>query len=214
MSYEAASQATAAASLDVNIDKQRLGAVYAKALLGATEPRQASETVVSELDSLVDDVLQQFPEFEIALASPRVLPNEKIQLIDRVLGGRASDTLLDFLKVVARHGRLDCIRHIRSAARAEFNRLRNRLSVQVTTAEPLSHPLRERIVYQLQTRFGREIDLECRVDAEILGGLVVRIGDTIYDSSIANELDRLKQETLEKTITQIRESTDRFALTS
>lgn len=212
MSHEPSSQAVSAA-LDVNIDKQRLGAIYAKALLGATDARQASESVLNELDSLVDDVLHRFPDFEMALASPRVLAEEKAQLLDRVLGGRASDGLLDFLKVVARHGRLDCLRHIRSAARAEYNRLRRRLSVQVTTAEPLSNPLRDQIMSQLQSRFGCEIDLVCRVDAAILGGLVVRIGDTIYDASIANELARLKQETLDKTFTQIREATERFALT-
>lgn len=212
MSHEPSSQAVSAA-LDVNIDKQRLGAIYAKALLGATEPRQASESVLSELDSLVDDVLARFPDLEMALSSPRVLADEKAQLLDRVLGGRASDSLLDFLKVVARHGRLDCLRHIRAAARAEYNRLRQRLSVQVTTAEPLSNAMRDQIVSQLQSRFGRDIDLESRIDASILGGLVVRIGDTIYDASIANELARLKQETLDKTISQIREATERFALT-
>ena len=80
--------------------KQQIAAVYAKALLGATENAQTTDAVVAELDSLVDDVLAKFPDFEITIGSPRVSPEEKIQVLDRVLGGRASEQLLVFLKVL------------------------------------------------------------------------------------------------------------------
>ena len=125
-------------SSGANIDKQLLGAVYAKALLAVTEKSGSSHEVLGELEALVGRVLPQSPDFEEALASPRILPEEKAALLDRTLAGRVSDTLLDFLKVVGRHGRLDCIRQIREAARGEYNRMRNRLSVTATTAEPLS----------------------------------------------------------------------------
>ena len=123
-----------------------------------------------------------------------------------------SDALLTFLKVVGRHGRLDCIRQIRWAARGELNRIRDRVPVQVTTAEPLNNELRQRIIDQLQHKLGRQVDLQCRVDAEILGGLVVRVGDTVFDASVANRLARLKEETINKTSLTFRESIDRFAV--
>ncbi|MCA9169550.1 MAG: ATP synthase F1 subunit delta [Planctomycetales bacterium] len=199
---------------EVNIDKQRLGAIYAKALLGAMEPQGRSEEVVGELDALIDEALQIAPQLELTLASPRVAVNEKSNLLDRVFGGRLSDSILTFLKVLARHGRLDCLRQIRRAAHDELNRLRNRLSVAVTTAEPIQDEMRERIRGQLQTKLGRDVVLECRVDPEIVGGMIVRIGDTVYDSSIANKLAKIKEETLNKTALQLREATDRFAVSS
>ena len=199
---------------EVNIDKQRLGAIYAKALLGAMEPHGRSEEVVGELDALIDEALQIAPQLELTLASPRVAVNEKSNLLDRVFGGRLSDSILTFLKVLARHGRLDCLRQIRRAAHDELNRLRNRLSVAVTTAEPIQDEMRERIRGQLQTKLGRDVVLECRVDPEIVGGMIVRIGDTVYDSSIANKLAKIKEETLNKTALQLREATDRFAVSS
>jgi F-type H+-transporting ATPase subunit delta len=202
------------AANDVSIDKQRLGSIYAKAILGASEARSNSDAMVEELDALVDQVLKPFPDFEAALASPRISFAEKSGLLDRVFAGRISDQLLTFLKVVGQHGRLDCIRDIRRAAHDELNRLRQRISVRVTTAEPLSNPLQERIRQQLQAKLGREIELHCTVDSDLIGGLMVRVGDTVYDGSVANQLARLKQDAINKTILQFREATDRFTVSS
>ena len=201
------------AATEFDIDKQRLGSTYAKAFLAAAEKQSVElEAIVEELDSLVDDVLKRFPGFEATLASSRVPPAEKEQLLDRVFQGRASETLLTFLKVVGGHGRLDCLRQIRAAARTELNRLRGRVAVQVTTAESLTDELRTQIVNKLQESTGVPVDLHCKVDPAIIGGLVVRVGDTVYDSSVLNQLAQLKRETLGKTFNQLRDSTDRFAV--
>lgn len=199
---------------EVNIDKQRLGEVYAKALLAAAEPQQMSETVVEELEAVVDEVLQLSPRLEATLGAPRVAIGEKEDLLNRILGGRVSDLLLRFLKVVGRHGRLDCVRHIRSAARKELNSMRNRRQVQLTTAEPLNDDQRHSIQDQLQRKMSCDVDLQCVVDPDILGGLIIRIGDTVFDSSVANRLARLRQETLPKTFSQLRDALDRFVVSS
>ena len=123
-----------------------------------------------------------------------------------------SQDLLTFLKIVGRRGRLDCLRPIRRAARAELNRLRQRVAVQVTTAVPLPEPLQQRITQRLEVQLGSPIDLQCRLDPRVIGGLVVRVGDTIYDGSVANQLARMKQDTISKTVHQLREALDRFAI--
>ena len=198
---------------EVNIDKQRLGVVYAHALIGAAEKQQASaDELVDELESLVNDVLSRFPDLEATLASPRIAPAEKEQLLDRVFGGRASEGLLTFLKVVGRHGRLDCLRQIRTAAREELNRLRGRISVIVTTASAVDEGLKSQIASKLEASTGLPVNLECRVDSSIIGGLIIRVGDTVYDSSVRNQLAQLKRDTLNKTYEQLRDSTDRFAV--
>ena len=199
---------------EVNIDKQRLGAVYAKALLAAMEAQGRSEEVVGELDALIDEALQAVPDLELTLASPRISVDDKSNLLDRVFGGRFTDSTLTFLKVLARHGRLDCLRQIRRAAQNELNELRQRVAVSVTTAATIQDELRQRIQSHLQAKLGREVVLDCRVDPTIIGGLIVRVGDTVYDSSIANQLARMKEETLNKTALQLRESIDRFAVSS
>jgi F-type H+-transporting ATPase subunit delta len=195
-----------------DIDKQRLGSIYATALLGAASSDRPADDLVDELGSLVDDVLTPFPNLEQTLASPRISSADKEGLLDRIFAGRASESLLTFLKVVAANGRLDCLREIRTAAHEELNRIHGRVAVTVTTAESIDENLRGQIVNQLQVATGTPVDLRCRVDAGIIGGMVVRVGDTVYDSSVVNQLARLKRDALGKTFNQLRETIDRFAV--
>ena len=198
-------------SSDTDISRQQLGGVYAKALLGASEKAGNSDQVVDELGSLVDDVFGKVDGLESVLSSPRLSVDEKLGVLDRVFGERMSNDLLTFLKVVCQHGRLDCIRQVYQAARNELNRMRDRVEVLVTTAEPIDDGLSGRIAEVLRGTLKRDVELRCEVDAEIVGGLVVRVGDTVYDGSVSNKLARLREETIQKTVQQIREDSDRFA---
>lgn len=198
-------------SSDTDISRQQLGATYAKALLGASEKAGNSDQVIDELGSLVEDVFDNVDGLESALASPRLSVDEKLGVLDRVFGERMSGDLLTFLKVVCQHGRLDCIRQVYQAARHELNNMRGRVEVRVTTAEQIDSALSDRIAEVLRGALKKDVDLRCEVDAEIVGGLVVRVGDTVYDGSVSNKLARLREETIQKTVQQLREESDRFA---
>lgn len=192
--------------------EQYLGAVYAKALLGAAEKAGNAELVLGELNAFVDEVLVKVTNLEATLASPRVGFDAKAAMLDKALGGHVSGELLNFLKVVARHGRFDCIRSVRYAARQRLNELRGRVEVFLRAAEPMNQDSRELVVNRLQAVLGKEVELLVDVDSELIGGIVLRIGDTVYDASVANRLVRLKDELLFKTGQQLRDNLDRFAL--
>jgi F-type H+-transporting ATPase subunit delta len=198
---------------EMDIDRQKLGAIYARALLGAGEKAGVSERMVDELGSLVDEVFARTPGLESMLSSPRISVEEKLGILDRVFGSRMSLELLTFLKVVCQHGRLDCLRQIRQAARMELNSLRGRVEVRVTTAEEIDEGLAARIIEVLHASLKVEVDLVREVDPSILGGLIVRVGDTLYDGSVRNRLVRLRGETIERTVRQLREAADRLVVT-
>lgn len=194
-----------------DIGKQQIAAVYAKALISASEKTGKTDEVLSEFDSLVDDVLVAFPGFEGTLSSPRLSPDEKLALIDRVFGGRASEEMKTFLKVLCQHGRLDCLSEIRNQAHKIRNGLRNRVAVQVTTAHPLSDQQREQIVHELQVKMSCEVDLAQEVDEEIIGGLVVRVGDTVVDGSVRNRLAQMQVKAVQRVVEQIHGDNEKFA---
>ena len=194
-----------------DIGKQQIAAVYAKALLGAAENAHTTDAVVEELDSFVDDVLTRFPHFEIVIGSPRISQDEKTQLIDRVLGSRASENLLVFLKVLNQHERLDCLRQIRGEVRRQFNELRNRVEVEVTTAHGLPDDLRQQIIDKLRERLGCEVDLTAKTEESLIGGLVVRVGDTVVDGSVRNKLAQMRGQAVQRVVEQIHEQGARFA---
>ena len=191
---------------------QHLGDVYAKALLGVTEAAKNTDEVLAEFDSFVQDVLDRLPDFDGLLCSPRVAHAEKEALLDRAFAGRMSKQLLNFLKVVSRHGRLDCVRAMRSSFKRLNDELRGRVAVSVTTAQPLSAEEIALVTSRLQSRVGREVVLNADVDSEVLGGIIVRIGDTVYDGSVRNQLEKMRQDTLSQTLDKLRRNVDRVLI--
>ena len=192
-------------------EHQHVGTTYAQALVRAGEKAGVSDIVVAELESMVRDVFDRLPKFEAALVSPRIAFEHKELLLDRALSGRAHPLLLNFLKVVARRGRFNCLRAISRAAREEFRRLRGRVEVRVESAQPLDDPTQTLIAQQLCATLGREVDLQLSVSPEIVAGLIIRVGDTVYDGSVSNRLARLRDEIVERSNQKIRSQSDRFA---
>lgn len=202
-------------SQTVDIGKQQVAAVYAKALIQAAEKKGNTANIVEELSSLVDDVLLKFPGFEATLASPRLSPEEKNQMIDRVFKDRASEDLTVFLKVLCQHERLECLREVAREARRIHNELRNRIQVEVTTARALPEQERDSIVHELQVKLSCEVDLTLKTDETIIGGIVVRVGDTVIDGSVRNKLQQMKSQVLQKVAEQIHDANnERFASAS
>jgi F-type H+-transporting ATPase subunit delta len=199
---------------NADASRQHLGNTYAKALLAAAEKVGAADRVVEELEAIVSDVLDKLPQLDQLLRTLRLTHEERLPILDKAFGGKVSPTTLTFLKVVSRHDRLDCLRAIARAARKQLNTARGRVEVIVETAAPLSNPVRERITNRLTQMLGSQVILQTRINEDLLGGLVVRVGDTVYDASLAAQLKRLQQVTLDKTKQTIRESIQRFAVST
>jgi F-type H+-transporting ATPase subunit delta len=193
--------------------RERLGAVYAKGLLAASEGQGLTDRILAELDSLVDDVLDHVENFAPFLASPRVSLGEKTRILDLAFAKQMTPLFLNFLKVVARHGRLDCLREIRTAAHKQRNIMQGRVEVLVKSATPLSGPLRNQIEQRLVVALGRQVELQCSVHPDLLGGLLVRVGDTVFDGSLDNRLDKMQFEMANHTTQLIRDSLQRFLVT-
>ena len=202
---------TQASKTSVDTGQQYLAAVYAKALLGATERAGNTEAVLEELEALLSEVFQRLPKLETALTSPRVGQEEKLRLLELAIGSRVSQSLLDFLKVLARRGRLDCLRAITRAARQQLNEIRGRVEVTLVTAEPLGEDSTRQAAERLQTALGQEIDLSTSVDPDLIGGAIVRVGDTIFDGSVINRLEQMRRTAHTNSAQKMRDELDRFA---
>ena len=205
-----ARDARTAAEIEADVGMEHVAAVYAEAFLGAAERAGLTESLLAELDSLVADVLDRFPQFEQILASGLLSHEEKVVILDRTLGAQASPLLLNFLKVVSRHGRLDCLRAIHRQAHELYNRMRGRVVVRVSTASPLSGELADRIAASLRGLLDGEPILEQVVDPDLIGGVVIRVGDTVYDGSVATQLEGVRQRMIQRTAHEIQTGRDRF----
>jgi F-type H+-transporting ATPase subunit delta len=205
-----AEHARVAAQMEADVGAEHIADVYAKALLAASERAGQTAAVIDEFDAVLAEVVDRFPKLEAVLDSILVLPEEKVSLLDKMLGGRVSPLLLNFLKVVARHGRLDCLRVIHCQLHAAYDKLRRRIPVKLTTATPVSAEMAAQIVADLRGRLEGEPIIEQQVDSSLIGGAVLRVGDMIYDGSIANQLENLRQKMSDRSVHEIQSRRDRF----
>jgi F-type H+-transporting ATPase subunit delta len=191
---------------------EHIADVYAHALLDAAlgGGPAAVAVAVEELDAVVGELLDRFPKFDAVLASALVSPEEKSAVIERTLAGRVTPLVVHFLKVVAQHGRLDCLRAIRRQAHVLWDRRRNRIPIELTTAVPVSPEMVRQIVERIRTKVGGEPAFEQKTDPELIGGAVLKIGDVVYDGSIANQLRNLRQSVHQRSAHEIQSRRDRF----
>ena len=195
-----------------NTDQQYIAGVYAKSLIDAAEKAGNTETVLEQLDSFVVDVLGGIARLADALESPRVSQEDKTRLIDSALSGKADPTLVNFLKVLNAHSRLDCLRAINSRARSLFNELRGRVEAFVTVADEMPQDIESSVAEKLKSMLGKEVILNVKTDPEIIGGMIVKVDDTVYDSSVANQLAQVREAALERTVQKVRNSLETFAV--
>jgi len=187
-----------------------VAAVYAKGLLGAVGPGPEADEALGELDLLVKDVLDKQPAFAAVLASPRIDPQDKAAMLERVFAGKMKPILLNFLKVLARRRRLDLLRQIARAAAALRSEALGRVPAILTTAAPVDAATAREVRDRLSAALAKDVQLTTRVDASLIGGLVVRVGDQVYDGSVLSRLNRLRQTALTSAVSQAQASLDRF----
>jgi F-type H+-transporting ATPase subunit delta len=184
---------------------------YAEALLNAAQKEGKVEEVLDELEAVRSDVFERFPAFADMMRSPvRTVP-DKDRIIVKTLDGRASPIVVRFLRVLNRHGRLELLGAVIRAARAGWDERQNRRPVTVRSAVPLD----ETQAAVLRDRLAKSLDatpvLKLEIDPSLIGGLVVQIGDDVYDASIRSHLEQLRHRLIEGKSHEIQSRRDHFS---
>ncbi len=188
---------------------ESIATVYVNAYLDAAG--QESAGAAEELISFVDDVLASQSDFSQLLCGTSLGQDDKIQLIDRIVAGRATPQFTNFLKVLARHDRLALLPTIRQLAETEFERRSGKRRVSVTSAAEISDQTLDSIRSTLRSSLSIEPILETRVDSTLIGGLVIRVGDTVYDGSLKTQIKQLRARLRERCLNEIQRGRDRFS---
>jgi F-type H+-transporting ATPase subunit delta len=184
--------------------------VYADAFLNAI-PEGRLDEALEEFRSFVADVLEKQPGFARLFHSGTVSRDQKLNLIDRVVAGRGSELFTNFLRVLARHDRLDLVRLVLAQCEIEAEKRSGRKRVQVISAQPLSEDNLNKIRQRLAAELAIQPVLEPAVDPYMLGGLRIRVGDTVYDGSLRARLEQLRFRVRERSIHEIQSGRDRFS---
>lgn len=185
--------------------------VYADALLNAATKQEAVEGVLEELDSIVSDVLQAHPQFARLLSSPALSEQDRDRVLVDTFEGRASPIVTRFLRVLNHHGRLDLLAAIARQARTTWERKQNRQRVTVRSAVPLDQAQQEALLGRLAQLTGASPIMHLEIDPGLIGGLVVQVGDDVYDASVRNRLEQLRRSLIEGKTHEIQSRRDHFS---
>jgi len=176
-----------------NKNSESIALVYAEALFELALEKGQAEDLEVEFGHLADLIRDQ-SEFALFLESPAIAKADKKACLTKVFEGRISDLLIDFLKVVAEKDRLDCLLDMQAGFSRLADQHAGRIQGILTTAVELSQEQQDRISKQIDLAMNKTIELETLVDPSILGGMVLKIGDTLMDGSVKRSLGRLEKQ--------------------
>jgi F-type H+-transporting ATPase subunit delta len=165
---------------------------YADALYEAALDADAVDRVAADADAFAEAV-EGSPELRMVLDNPEIDSRAKAAAVG-ALAADAHPLLASFLQVLAERGRIGAYLEIAAAFRERVARAQARLEVEAVTAVPLPADLRERIVASIQEKTSATVELTESVDPEIVGGLVLHVGEVVVDGSVRHRLEELRRE--------------------
>jgi F-type H+-transporting ATPase subunit delta len=171
---------------------EEIARVYGGALFEVANQEDKLDAIREQLGQFADAVAENH-DLQIFLFSPYFSSEEKRNGIAKAISG-AEPELLNFLELLAEKHRMPAIFRIRDRFDelwAEHNR---RLEVRLTSAIELDSDVVEHVGKEIERQTQRKIDLDAEVDPEVLGGLVLRVGNMVLDASIRTKLEKLRKE--------------------
>jgi F-type H+-transporting ATPase subunit delta len=202
---------TSVTDSSVDVGAYQVGIVYARALLDAAEPLGQADPVVADLDTLIDEIVDRHPKLTQFLSSEMISLEVRRRAFERILENRFSPLFVNFCRVLIDHRRARCLRAVRYAAHELLDQIRGRVRVHVTSAARLDHESLELLTARLRSVLGAEPVLERRVDPRLIGGVVFRVGDTVYDGSVSARLERMRAQMINRSVHEIQSRRDRFS---
>ncbi len=172
---------------------------YADTLLALAQ-RHGGLSTAEEFLRAIEDVaalVEREPRVRAFLDTPRVGAEAKKQALRASLAGRVPELFLRFVLVVVEKRRQGLLREIARAYAGRVDEMLGRVRVAVTIAHAPDAALQEEIRRSLEARLGREVIPTYTVDPELLGGVVVRVGDQILDGSVRSQATRMRRRLLE-----------------
>jgi ATP synthase F1 delta subunit len=165
--------------------------VYAEALFEVGRDKGKLDALQQQLGQFADEV-DRNRELQVFFFSPYLSTTEKQEGIERAISG-AEPELVNFLELLVDKHRMTEVFRIRREFDELWKHENRRLDVTVTSAVELDRAVVEKIGQEVERQTGEKVDLSSRVDAEILGGIVLQVGNMVLDASIRSRLEKLRK---------------------
>jgi F-type H+-transporting ATPase subunit delta len=171
---------------------EEIAAVYARSLFEVASDQDKLDVVRDQLGEFAD-ALSENRELQVFLFSPYFSTEEKKEGLDRVVSD-ADPVILNFLKLLIEKHRMPVLFRIRAIFDALWEEENKLLPVSITSAVELDEAVVKQLVDRIAEQTDRTVEVTSEVDPDILGGIVVQVGNSVLDASVRNRLEQLRKQ--------------------
>jgi F-type H+-transporting ATPase subunit delta len=171
---------------------EEIAQVYARSLFEVAEEQDKLDDVREQIGQVADE-LSESRELQTFFFSPYFSTEEKKQGLEKALDG-ADETVANFLALLIENHRMPTLFRIRRELDRMWRDVNKLLPVQITSAIELDEAVAKQIGEEIGRQTGRKVELTSTVDPDVLGGIIVRVGNSILDASIRTRLERLRKQ--------------------
>ncbi len=163
---------------------------YAQALFELAQSQSLIDRVQDDL-KLINNTLKEYSDFNMLLFQPVVNKADKKEMFNKIFKEKLSDITLNFVKLLIDKNREGFISEMTEAYEKMVNKLHSKVIAKVYTAFEVDLNELALLRRQLETYLGKTVDMETHVDATILGGVLVKIGDRVIDGTLKTRLNNM-----------------------
>lgn len=166
--------------------------VYAKSFIDIGKEKGIIESLDEEM-SVLAGIVRDDADLRALLASPNISKDSKKDFIQKVLSGSFSEITVNLINVLIDNDRQDLIPDVYEFMGLLIDDIKNRQRVTLVSSEALSQTLCDKIASELGSKLNKTIILKTEIDQNILGGIIIKIGDTVINGSLIKDLNNIKQ---------------------
>lgn len=172
----------------------RIAGRYAKSLVDLAQEQGKLDTIKGDIDGFISATENR--DFSLLLKNPIVPQGKKSEVLKAIFGGKVDELTMAFFNIVLRKGREEYLPMIAEEFGNQYRAIKGLTKVQLITATEMSAENLEQIKTKLlgSSATDKEVEISTTVDPSLIGGFVIKIGDKLYDNSVAYQLGKLKKE--------------------
>lgn len=172
---------------------------YAKSLIDLAEEQGSLEAIKNDIESF-NRVCKANTELQAVLRNPIIGPDKKIAILNSLFGSDANPMILAFFKIMVNKGRSEVLYPTAKEFINEYNRRQGIVNATVISAAPLTSESIQKIRDVVTEATKGTVVLDAKVDPDLIGGFVLKVGDRQFDASISTSLQKLKKEFAQKAV--------------
>ena len=177
----------------------RISYRYANSLIQLAEEKKIFNKISADAN-LVFNTLQSSKELRAILKSPIIKLNDKKSLLQKIFDKKISSQLQNFIDFVVEKNRVEILTEIFQEFLNLVDKKNNLARARITTAIELNEQQKQNMENELQSKTGRKISADYKINENIIGGFIVNINDVVYDASVKHQMNLLRKKFSEETV--------------